>query len=162
MKVSIRPTKIEDVDAFLQIQTECGLSEWSGPAYRAEIGRTDSIVLTAEGDEGNVVGFITGRVMVGGGPVPTEGEIYNIGVRPPYRKAGAGSGLLRAFLKEARKAGAQSVWLDVRASNSDAIQFYSAHGFTVAGLRPKFYSQPEEDAKLMVNKLGETGPEQTG
>ena len=39
--------------------------------------------------------------------------------------------------------------LEVRAGNISAIRLYEGLGFKKDGIRPKFYSNPEEDAVLM-------------
>ena len=162
MAAAIRPTLVEDVRSILSIQTECGLSEWSEADYRTEIGRPGAITSTALTGDGDIGGFITGRVIEGDEQSQAEAEIYNIGVRPNFRRAGAGSRLLSAFLQQCEHADVSLVWLDVRVSNSSAIAFYSSHGFSEAGVRPRFYNQPAEDAKIMVLKLIGDRVKQTG
>jgi ribosomal-protein-alanine N-acetyltransferase len=45
------------------------------------------------------------------------------------------------------------VWLEARASNDEAINFYRSNGFEECGTRPNFYENPTEDAQLMTLKL---------
>lgn len=54
-----------------------------------------------------------------------------------------------------RRATAESVLLEVRASNDPALALYASMGFRQVGLRKKYYSSPEEDAVLMTLALRE-------
>jgi ribosomal-protein-alanine N-acetyltransferase len=42
--------------------------------------------------------------------------------------------------------------LEVRASNEPARQLYESLGFTVAATRPRYYTQPEEDALILLRE----------
>lgn len=52
-----------------------------------------------------------------------------------------------------RRASAESVLLEVRASNEPALALYTSMGFRQVGLRKRYYSNPEEDAVLMTLTL---------
>lgn len=51
------------------------------------------------------------------------------------------------------RASAESVLLEVRASNQPALALYASMGFQRVGLRKRYYSNPEEDAVLMTLPL---------
>ena len=51
--------------------------------------------------------------------------------------------------KAARAEGAAHVFLEVRAGNAGALALYKKYGFIVAGLRPRYYKDNNEDAILM-------------
>ncbi len=76
-----------------------------------------------------------------------EFEILNLAVAPEYRRQGLGSALLKA-------AGIlRGAWfLEVRASNLAAQEFYRKCGFTVAGNRKRYYQCPVEDAIVLGRK----------
>jgi ribosomal protein S18 acetylase RimI-like enzyme len=79
-----------------------------------------------------------------------EIEIYNFGVNPGLQRSGIGSALIGRLFEECSAGGKKAVIrLDVRASNTSAIEFYKAHGFEFAGVRKNFYTSPVEDAFLM-------------
>ena len=90
-----------------------------------------------------VVGFLAGRA------ASDEFEIMNLAVARSYRKHRIGTGLVNAALAWSHTAGATTAFLEVRASNSAAIAFYTRLGFKFSGRRPKYYQFPEEDAVLM-------------
>ncbi|MGH9862466.1 MAG: GNAT family N-acetyltransferase, partial [Candidatus Acidiferrales bacterium] len=48
--------------------------------------------------------------------------------------------------------GVREWWLEVRASNENALAFYTALGFVEAHRRPQYYRQPTEDAVLCVRR----------
>ena len=82
-----------------------------------------------------------------------EGQITNIAVHPDYRRRGLGAAILRALLRHAKDARLESVSLEVRASNTAAIQMYRRAGFVEMGRRKGFYTKPTEDALVMVCKI---------
>ena len=49
--------------------------------------------------------------------------------------------------------GAETVLLEVRASNAAAIGLYEKYGFVRNGLRKGYYSHPKEDAVLMSARI---------
>jgi len=149
----IHPAAAEDIDAILILQDECHLSGWSRQAYRSELERSDSIMLIARAEH-ETVGFIVGRVSAfGTATADIEAEIYNIGTRPGLRDRGVGSALMAEFLRICSTHGVRKVWLEARVSNHQAIGFYTARGFIKARIRKGFYSNPVEDAEVMVLEL---------
>lgn len=81
-----------------------------------------------------------------------EGQITNIATHPDCRRQGLAARVLCALLDEARARGIASVTLEVRVSNAAAIALYEKFGFVVVGKRPRFYTQPTEDALIMQLK----------
>ena len=82
-----------------------------------------------------------------------EGQITNIAVHPDYRRRGLGAAILRALLRHAKDARLESVSLEVRASNTAAIQMYRSAGFVEMGRRKGFYQKPTEAALVMVCRI---------
>ena len=120
------------------------LSPWTLESYLKELKREDSVVLKAENRDGSITGFLLGRAPRGG-----EAAIYNIGTVVAFRGSGVGSLLLEEFRKQSVERRCSAVWLEVRASNETAINFYLKRGFVKRGVRPGFYSNPVDDALLM-------------
>ena len=81
--------------------------------------------------------------------------MLNLAVDPGQRRSGIASTLLREGLKTLGERGAEEVFLEVRASNSPAIELYRASGFRPVGVRSDYYRNPREDA--LVLRLGFTG-----
>jgi len=111
------------------------LPEWGGP-----------LALVSE-HAGEVTGFLMGR------EVAEEAEVLNLAVMPKFRRLGHGAALVSTALEGMRSRGVQSVYLEVRESNTRAIAFYEKHGFGKTGRRKGYYREPDEAAVTMVKKL---------
>jgi ribosomal protein S18 acetylase RimI-like enzyme len=57
------------------------------------------------------------------------GAIQNLGITPPHRGRGLGTGLLRRALAGFRQVGLQRATLEVTAQNSGALRLYHRLGF---------------------------------
>ena len=82
--------------------------------------------------------------------VRDEGYIGNVAVLPAHRRRGIADGLLLRLSEFAGEKQLSFLTLEVRASNHAAIALYEKNGFSVAGRRPNYYSEPKEDAILMT------------
>ncbi len=154
----IAAARPEHIEHLCLIGAECGLSTWTPQGYESEMQRADAVILIAQDEPGQIVGFIAGR-LVAASNEPQEGsaEIYNIGTRASFRNIGVGSELLTQFLNACRRRGVSQVWLEVRASNEPGIAFYRVHGFVRTGTRRNFYAAPVEDAEVMYLQLKDRG-----
>lgn len=155
-KPKLHPARMQRTPAHLngaaELEKLCFSSPWS--AASLELLTNDGIgvgyVLTvpaAPGAEPAVAAY--------GGMLITvdEGQITNIAVHPDHRRKGYGAAITRALLRHAKDAKLGSVSLEVRASNTAAIELYKKAGFSEAGRRKGFYAKPTEDALVMVCKL---------
>ncbi len=79
---------------------------------------------------------------------PPEAELESITVHPAHQGRGHGRALLSAALQHLASSGITHVHLEVR-SSSRAQALYRALGFVPTGHRPRYYSNPVEDAVLM-------------
>jgi ribosomal-protein-alanine N-acetyltransferase len=71
---------------------------------------------------------------------------------------GLGRALLRRFIDDARRLGAEQLFLEVRPSNLAAIRLYETEGFARVGRRDAYYpaatpDAPREDALVMRRAL---------
>ena len=66
--------------------------------------------------------------------------------------------MLRLAVGLGARRGAQTVFLEVRESNSPALGLYQGAGFEVTGMRPDYYAQPREDALLLRRRVLPDGP----
>jgi ribosomal-protein-alanine N-acetyltransferase len=60
--------------------------------------------------------------------------------------------MLLAFLDLARDRNAREATLEVRLSNLAARRLYEKYGFRPVGLRPRYYSDNNEDALIMTTE----------
>jgi ribosomal-protein-alanine N-acetyltransferase len=85
--------------------------------------------------------------------IPPEWELENIVVAPTARREGLGSRLLQHLLSIARESNSDSVFLEVRESNTAARTLYEQAGFAQTGRRKSYYTNPQEDAVLYRKSL---------
>lgn len=85
--------------------------------------------------------------------VADQAHINNLAVRPELRRRGLGIELLKAIVTEAKVLGATSMTLEVRASNLAARALYAKAGFTQESERKNYYTNPVEDALILVRKM---------
>jgi ribosomal-protein-alanine N-acetyltransferase len=62
--------------------------------------------------------------------------------------------MMEAAFADAAKRGVRKVFLEVRQSNAPALALYEHMGFLRVGVRKNFYSNPTEDACLMMCLIG--------
>ncbi|MDP2368013.1 ribosomal protein S18-alanine N-acetyltransferase [Rhodoferax sp.] len=81
-----------------------------------------------------------------------EVHLLNITVAPTHQRQGWAHVMLDALRIWSRGQGAQWLWLEVRVSNTRAIQVYESHGFRRVGERRAYYPSAHnrrEDAIVM-------------
>lgn len=90
-------------------------------------------------------------------PDAAECELEFLLVLPHLRRLGVGAALLETVLAWAQQQGAQHLLLEVRASNVAAQRLYASLGFEPAGMRPRYYSDPADDAIQMRRQISAAG-----
>src|SRR5690606_15488144 len=83
----------------------------------------------------------------------TVWHIMNVSVDPDYRRRGIATALLRDVLDRAGGA-SQRYTLEVRRSNTGAMELYRRLGFRPAGVRRRYYQDNGEDAIVMWRTPG--------
>jgi len=133
-------------DELSELDKLCvGADGWSADSFREEAQRPESIILTAyDGD--------TLAGMIAGFTAADTGEILTVCTAPQYRRQGVARMLMETFLTSVPDS-VESIALEVRQSNTAAIELYKSFGFEKAGVRKRFYRNPAEDADVMVCKL---------
>ena len=152
----LHPARMQKTPAHLngaaELEKLCFSSPWS--ATSLELLTNEGIgvgylltVPAAPGSEPAVAAY--------GGMLITvdEGQITNIAVHPDHRRKGYGAAITRSLLRHAKDAKLESVSLEVRVSNTAAINLYKEAGFVEMGRRKGFYQKPTEDALVMVCKI---------
>lgn len=143
--LTIRPMEINDLPAVVALERESGLSSWGIAGYERELLNPQAVLLVAVCSK-TVVGYFSGRVMA------DEFELFAIAVRSGLRRQGRGRKLLEAGLRELQRRAIQTCFLEVRAANLAAQNFYLASGFKPLGVRRNYYHDPTDDAVTMVWK----------
>jgi ribosomal-protein-alanine N-acetyltransferase len=134
----------DNIDDVLAIEEAAFTNPWTRAMYLAELENTAvSFCFLARDAAGRAVGFCSfWRVL-------DELHINNLAVLPDLRRTGIGSMLLEFALQKGVELGARRATLEVRRSNDAARLLYERFGFSIAGVRPAYYSKPVEDALVL-------------
>ena len=97
-------------------------------------------------DGGRLIGFGGIWLMV------DEAHITTFAVHPAWRRRHIGERLLAALLELAVRRHAREATLEVRLSNLAARKLYEKYGFRPVGVRPRYYSDDNEDALIMTTE----------
>lgn len=130
------------------IEKECFSTPWSEDMLAEELFNPLASFIVAQRADGAVLGY-AGLHAVG-----DEGYVDNIAVREDYRNQGIADDLLDVFVRFGQS-NLSFLTLEVRVSNTPAIQLYMKHGFTQVGLRKNYYRAPKEDAIIMTLEFQE-------
>lgn len=142
----IRLMEEKDIPAIAALEKQIFSAPWSENSIRSSFESRLSSWFVAE-EQGVVVGY------VGSEAVLDSADMMNIAVDPEYRRKGIAQKLTEALMDHLKTKGIQFLMLEVRVSNLSAIALYEKLGFTVAGRRPRYYTNPREDAYVMRKEL---------
>jgi len=144
LKVVIEPMAVDYLAEVQAIEKASFSSPWPPHAYRSELesNRLAQYLVARVADE--VAGYGGMWLMV------DEAHITTFAVHPSWRRQRIGERLLLAFLDLAVDRRAREATLEVRLSNLAARRLYEKYGFRPVGLRPRYYSDDNEDALIMT------------
>lgn len=107
---------------------------------RGALGRADPFLVAEIG--GDAAGYL--MIVV---PAWTDAaEITDLAVHRPLRRRGAGRALVDGALEFARSRVLRALWVEPRADNAEAVDFYLALGFRIAGFNDRMYSNRDHEA----------------
>ena len=144
----VRISSHADLDAVLEIETASFHHPTTREWYESELQRPDvCFIYLVRTPDHRIAGFCAFWKVV------DQIHINNLAVRPELRRQGLGAFLLARVLEEAAAMGAPHATLEVRRSNIAAQHLYEHAGFTCAGVRTGYYTNPIEDA-LILSRSG--------
>jgi len=82
-------------------------------------------------------------------------HVLNVAVDGKHQRQGIGRRLMSHVVELGEQTEHQLVTLEVRASNDPAKLLYVTMGFAPVGVRRRYYRDNDEDAIVMVKRLGE-------
>jgi [ribosomal protein S18]-alanine N-acetyltransferase len=139
-----RVTTIEQIEEVLAIEDASFTNPWTRAMYLSELENTGvSYCFVAKAASGPAIGFCSFWRVV------DELHVNNIAIMPDFRRQGIATALLTHVLELGRDLGATRATLEVRRSNDAARLLYERFGFTIAGVRPAYYTKPVEDALVL-------------
>ena len=146
--MKIEPMQEKHIPAIAELERVSFSVPWSENGLREELDNENAHFLAAvSGDK--LLGYMGVHEICG------EAYITNVAVFPEYRRLGVGEALIDAATQGAENRGCEFITLEVRVSNTPAIELYKKEGYNVVGQRKNFYSNPTEDAYIMTRYLKE-------
>ena len=134
--IRIRLLKAEDFDAVVRIDEKvlkASRPEYYELKFDQYFKSRDYLPtsLVAEDEDGNLVGFIMGKLYMGEyGIFQEEASLDTIGVDPDYQHKGIGEKLMNDLIEHLRELGVQKVNTLVGWSDSKLIHFFSVNKFS--------------------------------
>jgi len=146
VRLVIEPMSIADLPAVQAIEKASFTTPWPPYAYRNELetNRLAHYLVVRAG--GRVIAYAGIWLMV------DEAHVTTFAVAPAWRGRRIGERLLVAVLDLAVARGAREATLEVRLSNLAARRLYEKYGFRPVGIRPRYYSDDNEDALIMTTE----------
>lgn len=130
------------LDDVYNIEKICFSNPWSRKDLENQIDSSTSHFLVADVD-GRAVGYMGLQIFSG------EGYVTNVAVLPEFR----GQGIASALIARQMENDMEFITLEVRQSNLPALKLYEKSGFERVGIRPNFYSNPDENAVIMTSYI---------
>jgi ribosomal-protein-alanine N-acetyltransferase len=137
------PMRMWHLRAVHHIDTQVYPTPWSFALLRQEMAlRGTRCHLVAEVGS-SVVGHAGIMYVV------DEGHITTVAVDPAWQGRQIGVRLMLALTRHALSRPVRALTLEVRVSNTRAIDLYRRFGYAPAGVRPNYYTDVPEDALIM-------------
>ena len=132
---------IDHLEEAYKIECEVNPSPWKYETFLSsfEVGHKGLICK----HNSEIIGFIIFS------PINPEAHILSISVIKKIQSKGVGTLLLRSMLDQCRAMNYKKIFLEVRTSNLQAINFYQKFGFIKDAIRDNYYTDNSEDALLM-------------
>lgn len=146
MELKFRHATALDVDQIVAIENEAMSTPWKASSYLEAISSDHAFVMVAT-DNSAIAGFAVFYL------TPPESELPDIVVSKAHRGQGVGRMLLTHCIQELKLKEIDTVFLEVRVSNTPARILYEHLGFETIGTRKYFYSDPVEDALCMRKEI---------
>ncbi|MDX2464711.1 MAG: ribosomal protein S18-alanine N-acetyltransferase [Porticoccus sp.] len=143
--MNIRLMDMSDVSPVSHIEQQVTPHPWRESEFLDSYAKHRCLVLDVDN---SVIGYAIYQIVAG------EAEILNIAIAPACQGKGYGRQLLEYMVELVSKQ-AERFFLEVRVSNSSAIQLYESVGFVEVCLRRNYYQTADgpEDAILMAMEL---------
>lgn len=142
----IRLMVVKDLEKVLILENQLFSSPWTYESYVFELKDnpfSHYVILDEQGIKGYMGLWLNDDAL----------QLTTIGVDPKVQNQGIATALIAYMLDYASENHVSVITLEVRVSNEKAIRLYDKAGFKKAAIRKQYYSNPDEDAILMMKQL---------
>ena len=133
-----------DFERLYEIEQQAHLVPWSFGTLKNNQGERYLNLKLIENNQ--IIGFAICQTVL------DEATLFNIAILPTYQGCGFGKLLLGKLIFQLKEKGVQTLWLEVRESNS-ARFLYEKIGFNEVDIRKNYYPKPNgglENAVVMA------------
>jgi len=136
MTWQLRRATADDLDALMALENEIYPDDaWSSENMARELTGDHTHYLVAVADDDRIDAYAGLMAPLGTG----QGDIQTVTVAPRARRQGLARTLLLRLIDEARRRGAEELFLEVRADNDGAQALYRELGFEAIAVRKGYY-----------------------
>lgn len=133
-----------DIEDVVTIEEEAyGEHHWSKSSFYDEMSNNLAHYYSAKTSDGKLVGY------AGTWHILDEGHITTIAVKKDYMRKHIGEAIIVKILEDCYDSGIKYLTLEVRVSNTPAINLYTKYGFNSLGTRKGYYQDNNENALIM-------------
>ena len=150
---AVRRATAADLAEILHLISSCDEApHWPETVWRDYVaiqtaGRGDRLLLLVQGVGQELEGLLAATFLA------EQTELESLLVAREARRRGLGRAMVVEWLAWAEAKGATAAMLEVRASNTAALELYQGLAFVVKGRRTSYYRTPVEDAVLMRREM---------
>jgi ribosomal-protein-alanine N-acetyltransferase len=148
LEPKIRLVEAADLTAIHRIEVGSYPDPWPRSLFYLMRGRAPDLFLVAKA-EGEIVAYSVGELEWRRGV--RIGHVMNIAVAEAWRRMGIAGRLLDELECKFKERGAEFSYLEVRASNEQALHLYRKRGYQDLGVLPRYYKN--EDGLAMEKPL---------
>ncbi len=137
-----------DLEALLQIESECFSSDVSFNSRQLKYHLAKKSILVATDHTNYAIGQIT--ILIRHHSILNNLRIYNLAVRSPYQGQGIGKALLESAFKKYANQNTKRITLEVE-EDSPAIKFYSSFGFKIESKLKGYYTKDKNGFRMVYH-----------
>lgn len=141
---TLRRASVSDLDDLMVVEQMSYTEPFTGDVFQQFLEDPTCVCVLAD-DNGTIVGYALASVNL------HLSQLLSIAVMPSHRSQGVARRLLAGVMDYCRASGAENIRLEVRSANYAARRLYEAMGFSLIGLRNKYYG--DDDALVMRAEL---------
>lgn len=146
MNYSIKKANINDLEGIYNLELKANHILLSKENLKTDLKNANSIYVIAITPNKEIIATAGINILV------DNADITMVLTQKNYQNLGIATSLLNNIIQECKKLKLNNIFLEVRKSNTIAIQLYEKLGFKKISERKKYYDN-EEDALIYILKI---------
>jgi ribosomal-protein-alanine acetyltransferase len=145
-RLSVRPPQVSDARALAEAEIVCFSDPWPPQFFLSEIladGRFNRLLVDPSG---SMVAYLFSAWQY------LDLHVLKVATLPSYRRKGLARRLMSSAEEHLTEMNGESLTLEVRDTNIEAIAMYESLGYERAGIRPAYYHDGQ-DAVIMTKRI---------